>query len=142
MESVLRPPELALWRRMSGADRRHAVAVARRADRGLAGIGGSCEPALLGAALLHDVGKIESGLGTAGRVVATLAAVAGLQDALGRMSPRMDAYLHHDRIGAELLRGAGSDARTVAWAAEHHLPPARWTLAEAVGSVLKAADDD
>ncbi|MEA3056994.1 MAG: hypothetical protein QOD30_2426, partial [Actinomycetota bacterium] len=48
--------EHALWSRMSDPDRRHAVEVAHRVP----------EP-LRVAALLHDVGKIESGLGTFAR---------------------------------------------------------------------------
>ena len=62
-----------MWRRMSGPDRRHAVAVARRVDDRLRG----ANRPVLAAALLHDVGKVDSGLGTPVRVVATLAGVVG-----------------------------------------------------------------
>ena len=54
------PGEAGLWRRMSAADRRHAVVVARRAD---ATLGTAATREVLAAALLHDVGKIDSGLG-------------------------------------------------------------------------------
>lgn len=128
--------ELALWRRMSGPDRRHALAVARRVALALGPETGS-RP-VLAAALLHDVGKVESGLGTFSRVLATLAGMAGI----GTGRPRVAAYLSHDRIGAELLASANSDPLTVTWAAEHHLPPARWTLDPAVAEALKAADND
>jgi putative nucleotidyltransferase with HDIG domain len=134
--SVLGPRELALWGRMSGADRRHAVAVAHRVEH-LLGDGSVARP-VLAAALLHDVGKVVAGLGTLGRVAATLAAMAG-----GRsFPPRVEQYLRHDVLGAELLRAAGSDPVTVAWAAEHHLPRQRWTVPAALGNALKAADDD
>jgi hypothetical protein len=31
---------------------------------------------------------------------------------------------------------------TVAWTAEHHLPPEDWTVPTDIGQILKAADDD
>ncbi len=124
--SVLQPNELALWRRMSGPDRRHSVAVARRVDDG---------SAVRAAALLHDVGKIEAGLGTFGRVAATIIGP-------GRARGRMAAYLRHDAIGARLLAQAGARPLLVAWAGEHHLPAERWTVPPEIGAALKAADDD
>ena len=42
----------------------------------------------------------------------------------------------------ELLTRAGSDAVTIAWAREHHLPRERWTVPRPDGDALKAADDD
>lgn len=125
-ESVLEPAELTLWRRMSAPDRRHSVAVARRVE-------GPSE--MLAAALLHDVGKIEAGLGTFGRVAATVVGP-------GRARGRMATYLRHDVIGAGLLRDAGARSLVVTWAGEHHLPPERWTVPPDVGAALKAADDD
>ncbi|HWC37923.1 MAG TPA: hypothetical protein VG476_05320, partial [Acidimicrobiales bacterium] len=50
--------ELDLWRRMSGPDRRHAVIVARRVVAAL-GPAEATAP-VRAAALLHDVGKVES----------------------------------------------------------------------------------
>ncbi len=133
--TVLTPAERHLWDEMSLADRKHAAGVARETDRIL----GGAEPPVLAAALLHDVGKIDAGLGTAGRVVATVADAA-----LGRraLPGRLGRYRQHDTIGAELLRGAGSDPLTVAWAREHHLPPDRWSLPPEVAGALAAADDD
>jgi hypothetical protein len=96
----------------------------------------------MAAALLHDVGKIEAGLGTFGRVGATvLALAAGRQRATGWPGP-VGRYLSHDARGASLLALAGSDPLTVAWAREHHLPAAQWTVPLPVGEALKAADDD
>jgi hypothetical protein len=127
--------EAALWRRMSAPDRRHAVGVARR----VAGALPAPERPVLAAALLHDVGKVESRLGTFGRVGATVVGLTGgRQVAVGRVG----RYLRHDEIGAGLLAAAGSDPLTVAWAREHHMPPERWTVPAAVGQALKAADDD
>jgi hypothetical protein len=51
-------------------------------------------------------------------------------------------YLVHDRIGARLLEKAGSDPMTVAWAAEHHLSPAAWSVEGRIADALKSADGD
>ena len=142
---VLTPGERALWRRMGGADRRRAVAVARRTEQAL---GARATRPVLAAALLHDVGKVESGLGPVRRAAATVAgALAGRARAArwserGGAVGRVGRYLCHDRIGAALLAAAGSDELTVAWAREHHLAPERWSLPADVASALKAADDD
>ena len=135
--------EADLWRSMSGADRRHAVAVARRVDRVL----GSPERPVLAAALLHDVGKVRSGLGTPGRVVATVVgAVAADRTARWATSDgfrgRIGRYLRHPQEGAALLETAGSDPFTVAWATEHHRDPGRWTVDHRPAEALRAADDD
>jgi hypothetical protein len=141
----LLPGELALWRRMSGPDRRHAVGVAERVERAL---GHEATRPVVAAALLHDVGKIESGLGTYGRVVATLSAkVAGPEMASTWRKQRgvarkVGLYVHHDQIGGDLLELAGSDPLTVAWTREHHRPEAEWTLDPSIAAALKAADDD
>lgn len=131
--------EIVLWRRMSNADRRHAAGVARRVDSALGEL--ATEP-VLAAALLHDVGKVESGLGTFGRVFATLCAALGGRSRIAAGGGRTARYLRHDAIGAELLAVAGSDPLTVTWAAEHHRPASAWTLPHAVAAALKAADDD
>jgi hypothetical protein len=154
--SFLLPGEQALWRRMPAADRRHSIGVARRTAALLGGHTGGAGPtaapgpsagpevdrAVMAAALLHDVGKIEAGLGTFGRVGATVVGAAvGRARAAGWPGP-VGRYLSHAERGAFLLASAGSDPLTVAWAREHHLPAARWTVPPAVGEALKAADDD
>ena len=60
MASILSESELKLWPRMSRADRRHAVGVAREVERQL---GREATTPVLAAALLHDVGKVSAGLG-------------------------------------------------------------------------------
>jgi hypothetical protein len=103
---------------------------------------------VVAAALLHDSGKVESRLGTLSRVVATVAAmVAGRQRAASwsegtGFASRIGLYLRHPELGAALLAAAGSAPLTTAWAAEHHLPEARWTVPPDLGRVLKSADDD
>ncbi len=134
--ATLRDAELGLWRRMSGADRRHAVAVARRAVNYLGPEGAT--RAVVAAALLHDVGKTVSGLGPLRRVAATLAAMGGAR----RLPASFRQYLAHDRLGGELLERVGSHPLTVAWARQHHRPPGAWTVPAAAGRALKAADDD
>lgn len=144
VRSQLSPGEVDLWLRMPLADRKHAAGVAREVDRLL----GGADRAVLAAALLHDVGKIDSGLGTAGRVLATvLGLLAGRarQEAWAGadgITGRIGRYLRHDVIGARLLAEAGAAPETVTWAREHHLPAERWTLPADIADALAAADDD
>jgi hypothetical protein len=121
---------------MSGADRRHATGVARLV---VADLGSDATRPVVAAALLHDSGKVVSDLGTLARVGATLVGAVAGRD---RPSGRVGQYLRHPSLGADLLREAGSDPLTVTWAAEHHLPPERWTLPPACAAALAAADDD
>ena len=111
---------------MSGADRRHAVVVARAV---VAHLGAGATRPVRAAALLHDVGKVDSGLGPFRRSLVTVAAMAVGHDRARRWRDRpgqvgrAGRYLCHDEIGARLLVEASSDPLTVAWAREHHLPP-------------------
>jgi hypothetical protein len=112
-ESQLLPGEVELWRRMSSQDRRHAIAVAHRfaartpADR-----------AEMAGALLHDVGKVDAGLGTFSRVLATLVPE-------GWCRGRYARYHQHEAIGAAWCREAGSEPVTVALVADDgSAPPA------------------
>jgi len=92
--------ERSLWVQLSNQDRRHSAAVARRfvAERPEA------TRAEIAGAILHDVGKIECGLGTFGRVVATV---------VGPRTASFAAYHDHEAIGARLANAAGSDPATV-----------------------------
>lgn len=99
-ESHLLDGEIALWRRMSNQDRRHSTKVARRFVEARPG----ATRAEIAGALLHDVGKIECGLGTWGRVVASL---------VGPRTERFRAYHDHEHIGAVLAAANGSDEATV-----------------------------
>ncbi|HEX2577695.1 MAG TPA: hypothetical protein VHK88_15185 [Aquihabitans sp.] len=143
--SQLLPGELDVWRRMSRVDRRHAAGVARRVERAL---GDQATRPVLAAALLHDCGKVVSGLGTYGRVIATLSTkLAGTDQAIAwsetrGFTRRVGLYVEHPRLGGELLGMAGSAPLTVAWVTEHHLPPERWTVPAEIGHALKDADDD
>ena len=150
----LLPGERELWGRMSGPDRRHAVGVARETIELLGPA--PIARAVVAAALLHDVGKVESGLGTFARVAVTVAAMvvgrerivaAGRTGRPGRSglrgwSERPSAYLAHDLIGAGLLAAAGADPLTSTWAGEHHLPKERWSIDQHLAAALKEADGD
>lgn len=125
---LLSETEAALYAQMSAADRSHALRSAR------------C-PALVDddqrvAAALHDVGKIQADLGTAARVGATLAGAI----VPGQLTGRWAAYRDHPRLGAEMLRDAGSSELAVAWAEEHHLSPVKSSLPAEVATALAAAD--
>ena len=97
----LAPGERALWDRMTPDDRRHSIEVARRFVARRPAV----TPAEIAGALLHDVGKIEAGLGTFGRVVATV---------VGPRTARLRRYHDHEAIGARLAAAAGADPVTVA----------------------------
>jgi HD domain len=131
-EAHLLAGEVVLWRRMSAADRRHAVGVASETGRLLQR---EATRPVLAAALLHDMGKIDSDLGTCARALATIVNVRSGDSRFAR-------YRRHDQIGAQLLADAGSDPLTVAWAREHHLDPSRWTVSRKIADALKQADDD
>lgn len=141
----LSPDELALWSRMTGPDRRHSVVVAHRVDEAL---GERATRPVMAAALLHDVGKIEAGLGTYGRVIATLSAAAAGADAAHDwvktkgFTRRVGLYLLHPKLGGDHLGMIGSDPLTEAWAREHHSPEDQWTIDVEIGRVLKDCDDD
>jgi hypothetical protein len=146
-ESELLTSEVELWRQMRRADRRHAVGVARRTRDTL---GPAASRPVLAAALLHDVGKVDSHLGVYGRVAATLSAGMVRHDpdvikAWTRtkgFTRRVGLYLQHPKLGGDMLGMAGSDPLTEAWAREHHLPPEDWTVPAEIGAALKHADDD
>jgi hypothetical protein len=99
-ESNLLTGEVGLWRRMSNQDRRHSAKVARRF---LAARPAATRAEIAGA-LLHDVGKIECGLGTWGRVVASV---------VGPRTDRFRRYHDHEHIGSLLAQAAGSEPATV-----------------------------
>ncbi len=99
VDSQLLGGEVALWRQMSTADRRHSIVVARRFEAS-----GEWSRDEMAAALLHDIGKIDAGLGTFGRVVATI---------VGPRTARLRRYHDHELIGADMLVAAGSSEVTV-----------------------------
>jgi len=96
----LRENEHDLWKRMKSYDQRHSIEVARRFTQ--------MHPAFtrdqVAAALLHDIGKVESDLGVPGRVIATV---------VGPVGTRFRLYHDHESIGLNLCREAGSSDETL-----------------------------
>ncbi len=125
---LLNEREAALYDQMSAVDRSHALRSARCPVL--------ADDAQRVAAALHDVGKIRAGLGTWGRVGATVAGVA----LPGLLRGRWADYRDHPRLGAAMLRDAGSAELTVLWAAEHHLSSRKSSLSPDVAAALAAAD--
>ena len=105
VDEHLLPGERSLWVRLSNQDRRHSAAVARRFVRQRP----QATRAEIAGAILHDVGKIECGLGTFGRVAATL---------VGPRTTAFAAYHDHEAIGAAMAQAAGSEPATVALIAQ------------------------
>lgn len=144
VRSILSHDEWQLFQRMSNPDRRHAVAVARDVVSELPDASGP----VMKAALLHDVGKVESRFRTPARVAATVWWAAADDEIADRwldeagLRRRLAQYRRHPEIGEQLLLEAGSDPVTAGWAADHHKPRSRWRIAPEIGDVLKACDDD
>ena len=111
--------EFELWNRMSRADRRHSIVVARRFTRARP----DAVRDEISAALLHDIGKIDTSLGTFERVLATI---------VGPRTDRWRRYHDHELIGPELCRAAGSSALTLAILTDPDHPVAR---------LIRIADD-
>jgi hypothetical protein len=149
VEGILEPAELALWRELPNHDRRYSIRMARLVEAGLAHTEYAGQKHWLAVALLHDVGKLDAGLGVVGRSVATvLGAVAGRARVDGWMSAsgfrlRTATYLHHDVRGAARIRAAGGRDEAARWALAHHHRD-RWPASGVpapVAEVLAAADD-
>jgi response regulator RpfG family c-di-GMP phosphodiesterase len=100
MNEKLLENEYKLWKRMKSYDQRHSIEVARRFTQ--------MHPAFtrdqVAAALLHDIGKVESDLGVPGRVIATV---------VGPVGTSFRLYHDHEKIGLNLCREAGSSDETL-----------------------------
>jgi hypothetical protein len=92
--------EFELWCRMKPHDQRHSVEVARRFSE----LHPTFSRDEVAAALLHDIGKVESELGIMGRVIATV---------VGPVGTRFRLYHDHESIGLNLCREAGSSDETL-----------------------------
>ncbi len=100
VESLLLDSEFRLWQKLPAMDQRHSIAVLHRFTTLRPG---ATRPEKR-AALLHDIGKIESNLGVLGRVLATL---------VGRRGERFKAYHDHEKIGSQMLQNINSDLVTI-----------------------------
>lgn len=82
------------------SDQRHSLLVAQR----FVDLKPDAQRDHVAAALMHDVGKIESHLGVTMRVIATV---------LGPRTKRLQAYHAHETIGLALCAQAGSSIETL-----------------------------
>ncbi len=99
VQTTLLDSEFALWSAMKSIDRKHSIKVMSRFRQ----IYPQATAAQVRASLLHDVGKLESNLGVFARVLATI---------VGERGSRFAKYHAHEKIGAQMLRQAGSDEET------------------------------
>lgn len=120
---------------MSPADQRHSVGVLHT----VRSVAPDAPDWVCQAAILHDVGKVESNLGVVGRTAATVARPLRRRVA---MPSAFATYWDHPRRGHDLILGSGGDGRVATWAAEHHRDPDQWTLPQNWALVLKQSDDD
>jgi putative nucleotidyltransferase with HDIG domain len=90
-----------LWTKSAREDQQHSLVVLKR----LLNIMPDAGKAAQAAALLHDIGKIESDLGTFLRVVATV---------VGPRTKRFAKYHDHEQIGLKMLEEAGSSPEIIA----------------------------
>lgn len=114
--------ELGCWERLGPADRVESVMTARATT---AALGPAADDRWIAAALLHDVGKTETGLGPFRRAAATTVAIVLGERRVRRWENAIGRYVDHDERGARLLERAGARREAVEWAAIHHRPD-RW----------------
>lgn len=142
--TLLNSDELHLFNAQQRFDKRHSFRNVKKLHALLA----DPDPDLVIACGLHDVGKVQSGLGVFGRVFATcVAAIFGLHrvDAWSRnnsnpITRRIATYVRHPEIGADLLTGAGSNLIAITWARDHHKGLHESTLEPSLFAVLSKAD--
>ena len=128
---LLTPAESEVFWTQPVPDMAHAVRSARAVRR--------LEPDrddLSRAALLHDVGKRRSGIGTIRRSIATACAILRIPT-----GGRMARYLRHGEIGARELEELGCEALVVQFARHHHGPRPDH-VDEADWNALLAADHE
>jgi hypothetical protein len=106
------------------------IRVARDVEAELANTKYAGDPRWEEAALLHDVGKLDSGLGVFGRVLATLAGAAAGHDMAEPWSQKrgitrkFGLYLRHPELGASRIRMCDGSREAALWAEAHQDPTA------------------
>lgn len=145
IQAVLTPGEYGLFRRFAPGDQRHGYDVMQTLRAA-----GHADPALLAAALLHDIGKTRARVTVLDRTLVVL---------FGLLAPaRMEAWgqgepagwqrpfvvkVQHPAWGAEMAAAAGSTSRTVALILRHQdaLPATDQTEEDRLLRQLQWADD-
>lgn len=138
----LTPAQLALFKCLPENDQQHALAVARTLlDQGWK------DTELIQAALLHDIGKMDSGLHLMYRVAIVLLRAlwpAGLRwlaaSDRGWRRP-FHIHQHHPEIGARLAAEAGASPRVVELILHHQSPACGGADARELAA-LQAADEN
>lgn len=106
VRDILSVREYELWSTQTVVDQRHGCEIARR----FVIVRPRASRDEIAGALLHDIGKIEAGLGTLARVVATVFPLP---------MKRFIAYRDHQQRGARLLETIGCSPTTVSLVAGH-----------------------
>lgn len=117
-------PELSeIFFSQSPTDQRHGY------EAGLVVIDGGATPDVVTAAVMHDTGKRQAGLGVVGRVVASILIRLGLA-----LTGRMRLYRDHGVLAAKELAELGAPPLAVDFALHHHrnrpasIPEETWEL--------------
>jgi len=145
VRSHLSENEFVYWEKLSLADQRHSFLVTKQAESEI----GEQGKEFIAAALLHDIGKLESGFGTFGRVFATLCCflfplrkMEKWTERTKGLRRRLVDYAKHPALGAELLRGIGSQQQTITWVLEHHSDREKWVTPKEIAEILSSSDGD
>jgi hypothetical protein len=118
VKDILTVREQELWSTQAIVDQRHSYDIGRR----FVIVRPQASRDEIAGALLHDVGKIDAGLGIVARVIAT---------ALPLPTTRFSAYRHHQQRGADMLRVIGCSEQTIALVAGHPDSDALHALSQA-----------
>ena len=134
---LLTPAESLLYRAQASVDKAHSIGCARSVQH----LGDEVAVA----SALHDVGKNAAGLGTPGRVLASLCGLliseqARSWDTRGGLRGQIGRYLDHSDRGAKALEEAGASDLAIAWAREHHLAEDQRTITSDLAAALANAD--
>ena len=145
VRSHLSENEFDYWKKFSTADKQHSFQVARQAASEI----GEEGKEFLAAALLHDIGKLESGFTIFGRVFATLCCSLFPLRKMEKWAQknkgirrRLIDYAKHPELGAKLLKGIGSKEQTITWVLEHHSESEKWETPREIAEILSSSDND
>lgn len=152
VRSVLGSEMADLFDELDERDQRHSYEVLRSIDTSFSTVPIEVRQA----ALMHDIGKANLGMGFFGRVLATLlsrsplasrtAAVSSTPPSAGadtRWRTRLRDYWCYEELGALRLAELHPPPHgvVIAWAREHHLGEGEWSIPVEWGWALQGADN-